>query len=231
MASQNLNLSSTTQVLRKGTLAKDIIEVAEKDYKIVLRGIAIEQVENQIRIGNMPSNIYVDGRASSGIGIEKANRSVKVYFADDKLMTKAIIEAHDMLLARGRKVSGGTLDNIQYYKGKAGDAPHKVSTPTVDNIATALYVAVPVPWARKWQYYDNAGARLTRKSKAKSQKNIAAKDRKLVSRSLFEGIAKDLQKKYPSLRVSVIFIKVTGLGKVTTIPSIRVGMRTKGLVS
>ncbi len=210
-------------------MTKDILEVAEKDYKFVLQAIAYQEIDNQIRIGNKPSNIIVDG--SGNKPITDAAKSIVVYFTDAKSMIKAIQAAHDELRLTGRSVSGNTLENLTYYAAQGRGQPTAgLPVASAVNAGTALYITIPVAWVRHWQFMNAKGTPTTRRSRAKINKGKKV----MVAESIFDRAARKVQKQFPYLRVYFTFIEVANVNPsgrpVTRIPAVCVRQKRKGLL-
>jgi len=220
----------------KLSVAKDVIECAEKDYLYLLRNIAAQEIQNQIALNNKPSNIIVDGRG--GKKVSEATKSVVVYFANAAQLIAAISGARQMLLAYGRRVTGKTLGDLQYYQqqGKAGVAlPVTSFNPNSINAATDLYVGVAAAHARKWQWLTRTGKRGTRQSRNKKLRSGKLRVKLTVSKSIYETAAARMKSRYPRLDILVAYIDTPNLnpsGKtaVSRIPVIKVRRKLRGIL-
>lgn len=226
----NLQILSSKQT---GAIRKDVLEVAEKDVQYMLRSIAANEVSNQVKMGNKPTNLIVDGKNNKPI--DQATKSIQVFFIDSAMMAKAAQEVFAILQMKGRRVTGYTLSHAKYYKGvgKASDlqvigAPGPTSIPGRQAAATDLYVSILLPHIRKWQWLTASGARGTRKTRDKQKRSGP-----IVSKSIYETVAAAAQRKYKQLRIKPVYLKVPNVnpgGKtiVDRVPAIKIYMRTKG---
>lgn len=213
------NLIPTTQkTLRKGALSKDIIEVAEKDYLTLLRGIAKQDTAQQIALGNTPSNIIVDGKDSRNI--DAAKFSVRVLFVDTKAMIAALTAAYNMLQDIGAENTGYTKSQYKIYQSnKRGEAPKYVAdSPGGVNTAnfnsdTVLIVAGPfVPWTRKYRFWTRQGVELkTRMRRGKKFAGMAKETRPRVQLDIYQTVAQKVRRQYPFLLVKEWWIKTDNL--------------------
>jgi len=219
---------------------RDILQVAERDYEYVLRTIALQEIATQSRMGNKPTAMLVDGRA--GKPIEQATRSVRAWFADRGTLADAIIAARDELVLNGRRDTGHTLDGLRFYYSVGKYSKRLTLASDIRTLvanfknprALDLYVSLPLPHVRKWQWLGRTGDRLKRKSRDKKRGfNPVVGGARMVSRSVFELCATRTQRRFPSMDVRDIYVEVQNLnvgGKVIVdrIPAIRVCMKIRG---
>lgn len=227
---------SSTQ---RGALYKDILQVAEKDYQFVLRGIALQEIHDQAGIGNKPTGMLVDGKRGD---VSQAQRSVIVWFADRKSMSDAIYAARDELVRAGRRVSGRTLGALAFYYsiGRGGAVspcePKAIAATTPNPAALDLYVTLPLVHVRRWQWYGKGGNRLERRTRNKVLRRYAAATKtkpQMVAASVFEVSAKRVQSRYRALDVLFVYLRVQNLNiggrtAVDRIPAIKVRMKVRG---
>jgi hypothetical protein len=228
---------SSTQ---RGAIYRDILQVAERDYQHVLRSIALQEISVQSSMGNKPTGMLVDGRRSQDIGA--AQRSVRVWFADRKAMADAIIAARDALVQNGRRATGRTLGALAFYYsiGKGGTVapcdPTAITAAMPNPAALDLYVALPLAHVRKWQWLTKSGTRGQRRTRNKLLLRYAratGQKAQMVSKSVFETSAKQVQRRFRSLDVKDIYLSVSNLnlgGKtaVDRIPAIKVRLAVRG---
>lgn len=79
------------------TLEKYVLQVLPKDVLTVLRQVAYQELAAQVSAGNPPTQILVDGRGVQSRGIDNAQRSVSMRFADTTLLIAAVTEAYNIL--------------------------------------------------------------------------------------------------------------------------------------
>jgi hypothetical protein len=232
-----IQVISSTQ---RGLIAKDILQIAEKDYLYVLRSIAAQEIAGQARMGNKPTGTVVDG--SRGKAIDQATRSVVVWFADRKSMADAISAARDALMANGRRVTGQTLGALRFYYsvGKGGAVspgePSAITQSVANPSALDLYVALPLAHVPKWQWLTRSGARGQRRTRNRTLLRFARATRQkaqMVARSVFDQSARQVQGRFRSLDVTAIYLSVANLNiggrtPVDRIPAIRVRMKVRG---
>lgn len=229
-----------TKVLRKGQLAHDLIEVAEADYPVVLRGIAAQELNAQIAIGNKPSNIIVDGRPNKPIS--QAMYSVRVFFLDVAAMIAAAKSAYDELQRINRRVTGRTAGLYEVYTqtdgrlALVGSNPNSLNSNNV-KMGTGIYIVGPmVPFTRKYRYMMGSGTKARfRRSKAKRYSKWKARDKPLVQRSIHELAAMTTQRKFVNVNVVDTFIQSQNLntgGKtiVDRVPAVAIWSRRRGRI-
>jgi hypothetical protein len=217
---------------------KDILQVAERDYRHVLRTIALQEVAAQSDMGNKPTGMLVDGRR--GKDIEEVERSVRVWFADRQALANATIAAREALMANGRRVTGATLGALKFYysigkeRGITPGEPRAIAMSVQNPAALDLYVALPIVHVRKWQWLTKSGERGMRRSRDKKRRYERGTGKvRMVSKSVFETSAKQVQRRYPSLDVKDIYVQVSNLNvggrtSVDRIPAIKVCMKVRG---
>jgi hypothetical protein len=79
-----------------------VLEVLPKDLLTVLRGVALQELDEQVTAGNLPSQILVDGRSVAKRSIPEAVRSVSLRFADVSMLIDAINDAYRLLVRATR---------------------------------------------------------------------------------------------------------------------------------
>lgn len=218
-----------------GSVAKEVLEVAEADYKFVLRHIAAQEIAQQARIGNKVTNLIVDGSGSKPI--TAAERSVRALFVQPGLVMRAVRDAWDALqrIARvgdpatqtpsqrgivarerfaiviGQTFIGGPGALTESAISTAPNAPIRIVGPLVE-------------YTRKYRFLNSSGGRLTRLSKAK--RNRGQKVR--VSASIHEIVIAQMKRRYPMLRWSDDWIPAARLRFVDRVPTVTVRSQTRG---
>lgn len=229
---------SSTQ---KGVMLRDILQVAERDYLYVLRGIATQEIQQQEKLHNPPTAMLIDGRR--GRQVADATRSVRAWFADRKSMARAINDCLLAIISRGRNVTGVTLQSAKFYysTGKGGALMQAGSITEVvmsaaNPAALDLYVTLPRGNVRKWQWLSPSGSRAMRQTRNKKLLKYArARGQKAmqVSASVFDAAAREVQTKFKALDVKFVYLKFPNLnprGKVAVdrIPAVKVRMAVRG---
>ncbi len=228
-----------TKTLKKGQVAKDILSVAEADYKTVLRGIAAQEIAAQQAIGNNPTNIIVDGKKNGSVS--QANYSVVAYFVDSKSMVAALNDVWRELHSLARRITGRTAGAFEVWASegpgrarKAGNDPSAVN-PDAIGIRTGLYAVGPmVSYTRKYQWlYGHGPRKVNTRRKKYGQKGVATRDRPKVPLTIHEQAARNVQRKYPWLRITDAWLEVpnqnpSGSTPVTRVPGVGIWSRRKG---
>lgn len=240
MANDAIDLAIlSSKTLRKGQLAKDILEVAEADYKTVLRGIAAQEIAAQQALGNHPTHLIVDGKQHGSVS--DAKYSVVALFVDGKSMVAALNDVWRELQREARRVTGRTAQRFEVWTSertptphKAGDTPNTINADAL-NISTALYVVGPlVPHTRKYQwYFGPGGPKQFRRSRALQYKNLKARDKPRVAYTIHQNAARAVQRKYPWLRITDIWVSTpnvnpSGKTAITRVPAVAILSRNKG---
>lgn len=100
--SASVKTSSKTFDLEAGSidipLEEYVLKVLPKDLLTVLRGVALQELNEQIAIGNNPTQVLVDGRPVARRAIVEATRSVSLRFTDTDMLLRAIIEIYNLLI-------------------------------------------------------------------------------------------------------------------------------------
>lgn len=229
-----------TKILRKGQLAKDILVVAEADYLTVLRGIAGQEINEQISIGNKPANVIVDNRQNKPI--TQALYSVRVFFLDVAMMISAAKSAYGELQRVNRRVTGKTAGEYEVYvqtEGRVtlvGSDPGSLNSGNV-KLGTGIYIVGPmVPFTRKYRYMMGSGVEARfRRSKAKRYSKWKARDKPLVQRSIHELAAMSAQRKHVNVNIVDTFVQSRNLnpgGKVAVdrVPAVAIWSRRRGRI-
>lgn len=155
--------SSRTYGLESGNvqvaLDKYVMTVLLQDVLKVLRGVALEELNAQIRIGNNPSQVLVDGRSIGARSIQGAMRKVSMRFTDTRLLITAAKEIYE-ILQRITRIQSPAKNSIvarkNYYlwlNGRSlGSLPGALTqlTPDALSMKSVLRVVGPlVPYGRK----------------------------------------------------------------------------------
>ena len=136
-----------------------VLNVLPKDVLTVLRGVALQELNEQIGLGNDPSQVLVDGRPVSARHIIQAMKSVSMRFADVSLMLSAVREVYD-LLVRVTRIQTPPKNNIvarQHFHlwlngkplGVMPGALAKLSPGVLDTKSVLRVVGPLVPYGRK----------------------------------------------------------------------------------
>jgi len=80
-----------------GTIEKYVLTVLPKDILATLRVVAMNELGEQVRIGNPASQILVDGMKVTKRGIERAQRKVVMRFQDTRSLVEAVKEIYELL--------------------------------------------------------------------------------------------------------------------------------------
>jgi hypothetical protein len=231
-----MQLLSSTQ---RGAIARDILEVAEADYLHVLRSIASEEINAQVGMGNSLTLLKVDGKKATSV--DHATRSVQAFFADRSALLGAFRDAWQTLAANGRRVTGRTIGKMTFHYRLGMNGPlvqvrdvSAIIKQTPNPGALDLYATIMVPHVRAWQWFSATGRRLKRRTRnklllrrAKAMKEKAFR----VSNSVFEKTANQVQRRFPTMDVDFIYLRVPDLGTGDTpidrIPAIKVNIATR----
>jgi hypothetical protein len=136
-------------------------------------------------------------------------------------------------------VTGHTVDKIRtfYSVGRGGaiiPGSPEIALSIPNPAALDLWVALPAVHVRRWQWWGKSGQRLMRASRDKRRRyNRGIGGARMVSRSVFELSAQQVQRRFPSLDVTDKYLQVSNLnvgGKtaVDRIPAIKVCMKIRG---
>lgn len=229
-----------TKTLQKGQLVKDILSVAEADYRTVLAGITAQEIAAQVAIGNKPSNVIVDGKANKPIN--QVQFSTVTYFTDVQTMLNAIADVWREVHRLSEVSTGQTIAQWQIWRSTRGgdmfvaNSPSSIRPDTVTRAGGFMVAGPLVPHTRKYRFVTPGGVEAKyRMSRNKKWKRLAAKDRPRVKRSLHEIVVTMMRRKYPGLGFAEAWIKVPNLnpsGKtpVNKIPTVMVWFKKKGAV-
>lgn len=229
----------SSKVLKKGTLAKDILSVAYEDYPIVLRGIAAQETAEQVAVGNKPTNILVDNR--KGKKIDEALYSIKVSFVAVEDIQDAVHALWQEMQRLMMRSTGETARHLEVWQGIAFRKAHYVgNSPSVVTTAsltprTGTYIAGPMTAnTRKFRWLSSAGKKF-KASRRKELKGLKARDKPKTTMAVQEVAIRNVKRRYPQLSIVYTFITVpnlntTGKTPVNRVPAIAVWARNKGRI-
>lgn len=136
-----------------------VLKVLPEDLLTVLRGVAAQELNAQIDIGNNPSQVLVDGRAVGTRSIYEAKRAVSMRFADTTMLLTAISEAYELLrkvtrLQSPPKNNVVARDNFHLYLngnplGLLPSALSRLTPGSLDTKSVLRVVGPLVPYGRK----------------------------------------------------------------------------------
>lgn len=153
----------------EGSVSTYVLRTLPQDILTVLRGVALQELNAQIGIGNPPTQVLVDGRPVGRREIVEAKRSVSMRFTDASMLIAAAREAWTLLRKVTRIQSPPKNDIIArsnfylWVNGKSrGLMPFALNTlKTQDmNEKTVLRIVGPlVPYGRKlfWNPIGRSG--------------------------------------------------------------------------
>lgn len=81
-----------------GTIQSYVITVLPQDLLATIRAVALSELNEQVHIGNKPSQIIVDNLPVSKKGIMAARRSVRIRFQDTRTMITAVNDLWRLLM-------------------------------------------------------------------------------------------------------------------------------------
>lgn len=220
--------------VNRGSIARSVISVAERDYRHVLRSIAAQEVDAQVRIGNKPTNILVDGSASKPI--TAAERKVVVYFIDTQRMIAALRAVWDECLRLGARVTGASAREWRVWINDRdlGGNPSAVTARMLRQSDVVRVVGPEVAWTRKYRWLRGAGARMSyRRSRDVRRYGAIAKHRPKVRRGLHEQAALTVRRRFRGLLIYEAWVDVPNLNAggrvdVSRIPTVSIALPGKG---
>jgi hypothetical protein len=203
---------------QRGPVYKEVLEVAQADYQFMLRAIAAQEIQAQIKIGNPPTNIIVDGRARKPINT--ATKSVVAYFNDAATVLEALKATWIVLQAMARRVTGHTVSQFEIWIGERRVAtdPSGVSLAMLQKGRPVRIVGPMVAHSRKYRWLFQGRAPKTKKPT-----------------DLHNAVIRRMKSKYRSLSfydywVNTRELNVTGFTSVNRIPTISISMKRKGRI-
>ena len=208
---------------QRGSVAKEVIEIAEADVVFMLRHIATTEIAGQIQIGNPPTNMLIDGK--EGTNIQSARYSVRAFFTNRRLMLSALKEAWNILMGPARVKTGYSKAHFQVWvNGRSvGNQPNAVTEEMLTPDSVVRIVGPTVAHTRKYQWMVG-GKQFTRTNR---------KTKATTGLSLYQGVVRQVKRAYRSLKISEGWVDVPNLntkGKtsVTRIPGLRIGTQKRG---
>ena len=208
---------------QRGSVAKEVIEIAEADVVFMLRHIATTEIAGQIQIGNPPTHMLIDGKA--GTNIQAARYSVRAFFTNRRLMLSALKEAWNILMGPARVKTGYSKSHFQVWvNGRSvGNQPNAVTEEMLTPDSVVRIVGPTVAHTRKYQWMVG-GKQFTRTNR----KTMAT-----TGLSLYQGVVRQVKRAYRSLKISEGWVDVPNLNtkgrtSVTRIPGLRIGTQKRG---
>lgn len=206
-----------------GAVSKEVLDIAEADVTFMLRYIATVEVTGQIQIGNPPTNMLIDGKPSTDIN--SANRAVRAFFNNTRLMIVALRDAWNILMGPARVKTGYSKRHFEVWlDGRSlGNQPGVVTEKMLKPDSVLRIVGPSVPHTRKYQWLVGGKqfVRTSRKTKA------------TTAMSLYEGVVRQVKRRYKTLAISEGWVDVHNLNPggrtaVTRMPGMRIGMPRRG---
>lgn len=81
----------------QGSVSQYVLRTLPQDLLTVLRGVALQELNEQISAGNPPTQVLVDGRPVGRRHIIDATKSVSMRFMDTAMLVAAAREAYELL--------------------------------------------------------------------------------------------------------------------------------------
>ena len=216
------------------TVAKDIIEVAEADYKYVLRSIAAQEIAQQRSIKNRVTHLIVDGTGSKPI--TEANFSVRAWFVQPSTIIKAAREAWEVIhrVARiGDPLSQTVAQRPIIARARfalvigqtfIGDPGSLTEQHIMSHPRQPIRIVGPlVEYARYYRFmFLQKGARRLRTTRRRT----AAGTKIRVPISIHEDTIRQMRRRFPMLRWSDDWMPVARLRYIDRVPTVSIRQRT-----
>lgn len=153
----------------EGSVSTYVLRTLPQDILTVLRGVALQELNAQIGVGNPPTQILVDGRPVGRRNIIDATRSVSMRFMDTALLVAAAREAWTLLRKVTRRETppkNEIIARTHFYlwvngknKGLMPMALNALNSSSLDEKTVLRIVGPLVPYGRKlfWNPIGRSG--------------------------------------------------------------------------
>lgn len=223
-------LATSTQVKFSDSdgLDKIILQVGAEDILAVLRAVAIEEIGQQINIGNKPTNLLVDNRSSRSI--EQAQRRVQAFFVDVELVYKAVIAAWQRALGLTRSRTGKAQASYQlWFNDRYVANTPGAARQYLDNFKPGedyfRIVGPVVAYGRKLYWSPRGTPRFERKSILKT-KNLHIKIVRV--KGIMNLVAAAMRKRFRGVAVYEAWVTTSALPKDGRTPGVVIGFKRRG---
>lgn len=219
-----------TQVSVKQTdrLDKIVYEVGLEDLEFTLRYVAATAIQEQIALGNKPTNLLVDN--SGRKAIDKAQRRVQAFFIDREMLRKAVYEAWAKVTALTRVRTGAAVGSYElwYNNQRIGKTPAAVEL-VIDRFDPGkdfFRIVGPVIVYGRKIYWNPLGKPRFRLSTALKTKQAIFKVRRI--RGIMDLVESSMRRKYRGIAISESWVTTPALPKDGRTPALFIGLRRRG---
>jgi len=191
ISAQAINLPAF-QTSKSKKVSRELMEIAEADYRSVGLQIAAQEVDQQIKQGNKPTHILVDGHEQRQLA--EWRKSIRVDFIDVGTLMEALRAGWIELQRLARRVTGTTAQRFEVWVGatRVGNDPSAVTASMVQKPGIDVMIVGPmVSYTRKYRFLfgsRKAATRRTRVSRSRRRKG------ERVAMSIHEAVVRKLKR-------------------------------------
>lgn len=223
--------ASDSVVTTTEDLDKICIQVGVEDLQRMLRAVAATAIQEQIGLGNPPTNIIVDNSGQKAI--DTAERRVQAFFTDTAQVRAAVYDAWERIQTLTRVASGQAQFSYQLWFGDRpiGRSPaaceiylDRLNDPKTDYFRI---VGPVVPYGRVL-YWNPVGKPRFNRRVALRTKSAVFKVKRI--QGIMKLVAVALKRKYRGVAIGESWVTTSTLPKDGRTPGLYIGFRKKGAV-
>lgn len=216
-------------VTQSDGLDKIVLDVALKDLPYVVRTLSSQLLAEQVRLGNPPTNIIVDG--SGKRPITEAKRRVQAFFADKEAVRRAVEEAWTRIQQLTRVKSGRAAASYEVWfnNKKIGNSPAAVSSylDRMDPSKDFFRIVGPVlVYGRKIYWNPRGKPRFRTKRLFKLKTGTEVRLKRI--RGIMDQVKTAMRRRYRFLAISESWVQTTALPKDGRTPAMFIGFKRRG---
>lgn len=209
---------------RKG-LDKMILEVSPKDFYAVLRGTFALEVRNQIRLGNNPSNLLVDGSPNK-VASQMLRRG-QAFFTNSRSVEAAAQYVYDEVKGLTRILTGAARQSIGVFLFSGGSVRSlssvREAAKKLNSSNDAIVIVGPSTMYGRKLWWNPLGVTRLRKVSVYRSKRVDVK--KVTRQSIGYIVINRARRRFPDCSIFERWVKTTKLGDT---PGIAVRFKGKG---
>lgn len=209
-------------------LDKIIVECALQDIPFVIRSIASNEILQQTRQNNPPTNIIVDG--SGRKAITSAQRRVQAFFVDKAMVRRAVYEAWNRILNLTRVRSGRAASSYELWfnNAKIGSTPSSIEAylEKMDPAKDGFRIVGPVLVYGRKVYWNPKGKPKFRKLTAYRSKTLTVKLRRI--KGIMDQVEQQMRRRYRGLAIAEQWVITSALPKDGRTPGLYIGFKKRG---
>lgn len=209
-------------------LDKIVVQCALHDLPFVIRSLASNEILEQTRQGNPPTNIIVDG--SGRKPITQAQRRVQAFFTDKSMIRKAVYDAWNRVLNLTRVRTGRAAGayELWFNNTKIGRTPSAVEAyiDRMDPAKDGFRIVGPVIVYGRKIYWNPKGKPKFRKITAVRTKTLTIKLRRI--KGIMDQVAQQMRRRHRGVAIAEQWVTTNALPKDGRTPGLYIGFKKRG---